>query len=161
MGNSSIPKQQIVEHVDLYAYQGTWYEIARKPNFFEEEKAFNITAQYELLENGTMSVLNSEEFFSHGVLIKKTKRGIARVTNTETNSQLSVKFSGVPFEGEYWIVRLVGESPNYTDVVVSHRGGRYLWILSRNKTSNNVEMLVNSLLKEGYDLSTLIFTEQK
>ena len=48
---------QVVSHVDLNRYLGTWYEIARFPNRFQEGCVAS-RATYTLLEDGKIGVLN-------------------------------------------------------------------------------------------------------
>lgn len=161
MGNSvisrSIKNQKIVSNVKLEEYQGLWYEIARKPAFFEDKNARNVTAQYTLLGSNQMEVINTEEVKGKQI----SKRGVATVVNAQTNSQLSVKFDGVLFSGQYWIVRLGGdERDSYDFAVVSMKGGKYLWILSRYKTCSHLNWIIQNLKEEGYNLDDLIFTPQ-
>ena len=40
-----------VEKVELDKYLGVWYEVARKPMFFERKCAFNVTATSTLTDN--------------------------------------------------------------------------------------------------------------
>jgi len=47
-----------VDNVDLMKYQGTWYEIAKIPNWFQKKCAKNVTATYKLREDGYLSVFN-------------------------------------------------------------------------------------------------------
>lgn len=41
-----------VDKVELDKYLGVWYEVARKPMFFERKCAYNVSATYTLNENG-------------------------------------------------------------------------------------------------------------
>ncbi|MEG0199087.1 MAG: lipocalin family protein, partial [Acinetobacter sp.] len=43
---------QTVDKVQLDRYLGVWYEIARKPMYFENKCSRDITATYTLNENG-------------------------------------------------------------------------------------------------------------
>ena len=47
-----------VEQVDLSRYCGTWYEIARLPNRFQRQCACSTSAEYSLLPNGRIRVVN-------------------------------------------------------------------------------------------------------
>ena len=46
-----------VDHVDLKRYQGTWYEQARLPMFFQRN-CVQSEAQYSLKPDGNVAVLN-------------------------------------------------------------------------------------------------------
>ena len=58
----SLPAQerpvQVVPSVDLTRYTGTWYEIARYPNRFQDFCVGDVTATYTLLEEGEIEVIN-------------------------------------------------------------------------------------------------------
>jgi apolipoprotein D and lipocalin family protein len=48
----SLPALDAVPMVELHRYAGTWYEIARLPNWFQRQCAGDVTATYTLLEDG-------------------------------------------------------------------------------------------------------------
>jgi apolipoprotein D and lipocalin family protein len=52
------PPLQTVSCVDLVRYMGTWYEIARTPNRFENKCAANVGVYYELNEEGKVNLRN-------------------------------------------------------------------------------------------------------
>ncbi len=118
------PPLQTVDHVDLNRYIGKWYEIARYPNRFEKDCASDITAQYTLLPDRRIEVLNSCRQ-SDGKL--KSSKGKAKVVDAQTNAKLKVTFFW-PFYGAYWIIAL---DPHYRYAVISEPKREYLWILSR------------------------------
>ena len=148
---------QVVSHVDLNRYLGTWYEIARFPNRFQEGCVAS-RATYTLLEDGKIGVLN--QCYKGGLSGElSSATGKAWVVDKETNAKLKVSFFW-PFTGDYWIIDL-GE--NYEYAVVGHPGRTYLWILSR--TPEMDEALYNRLLerlqRQGYDTTKLIRSPQK
>ena len=51
------PPLQVVSQVDINRYLGRWYEIARYPNWFQEN-CYAVTADYELSEDGFIRVVN-------------------------------------------------------------------------------------------------------
>jgi len=53
----------VVATVDLNRYKGTWYEIARLPNFFER-KLKCITAIYTLHDDGKIKVVNGGHYLT-------------------------------------------------------------------------------------------------
>jgi apolipoprotein D and lipocalin family protein len=146
-----------VESVDVKRYMGTWFEIAKFPQRFEKGLV-GITADYTLLENGKVRVLNSGykgDF--NGKL--KTIKGKAWVVDTATNAKLKVSFFW-PFAGNYWILEL---GKDYEYAVVGEGSRKYLWILSR--TPQMDEAVYNELLKrvqdKGFDISKLEKVPQK
>jgi len=151
----------VVANLDLNKYQGTWYEIARFENPFQKICKKNASAQYRLLDNGFMEVLNS--------CVKqngKTKQitGLARVQPGNTNAKLEVSFFSVlgyrPGWGDYWVLYV---DDNYELAVVGDRKQKYGWVLSKQKTLTQAQKNKASevLEKNGYSSKKLLFTEQK
>jgi apolipoprotein D and lipocalin family protein len=154
-GGEKPAPMQVVSAVDLNRYTGTWYEIARYPNRFQRDCAGDVTATYELRDDGKVSVVNScrEE---NGDL--KSAEGTARVVDPATNARLEVTFFW-PFSGDYWIINL---GPNYEYAVVGEPSREYLWILSRTPRMDDAtyEVLLQRIAKQGYDTSKLVRTPQ-
>ena len=55
----ALPPLDVVSEVDLQRYVGTWYEIARLPNWFQKQCTGDVTATYTLLNDGAIKVVNS------------------------------------------------------------------------------------------------------
>ncbi len=151
-----------VEKVELDRYLGTWYEVARKPLYFQNKCDRNVTATYTLNENGNIKVDNR--------CIKKdgtqtTSVGEAFVQNAPYNTKLKVSFlpefiRWIPVvRGDYWVLKL---DDNYQTVLVGEPKRKYMWVLSR--TPQPDQAVVNEYLEYaksvGYDLSDLIRTKQ-
>jgi len=119
------PPLQVVPHVELDRYLGTWYEIARFP-FRLQEGCVATQATYTLLEDGKIGVLN--QCRKHGFDGElSTDKDKAWVVDKDTNARLKVRFFW-PFSGDYWIIDL-GKNYNYAVVSEPNRGfGPYLWI---------------------------------
>ncbi len=115
----------IVKNFDLNKYLGTWYEIARYDNWFEKN-LINVKAEYSLLENGKVKVINSGYNKKSGKY--ETIDGIAYLPVKDIG-QLKVSFFR-PFYSDYNIV-ILGE--NYQYAVIIGKGKKYLWILSREQ----------------------------
>ena len=64
----------VAENIDLNRYTGTWYEIARLPNYFER-KLKCITATYTLREDGRINVLNKGHYITEPAKENSAKRG--------------------------------------------------------------------------------------
>jgi apolipoprotein D and lipocalin family protein len=150
-----------VPHVDLARYLGTWYEIARKPMRHEDAHARDITATYELDEEGAVRVLNSCLDDDGKV---DASEGQAKPTD-DTNARLEVTFlpqglRWIPFaRGDYWILRL---DEGYTTALVGEPGRKYLWLLHRAPRMDSAtrgEWLEFARVR-GYDLDDLIFPAQ-
>jgi len=150
------PPLQVVAHVDLKRYLGRWYEIARYPHSFED-KCFAVTADYKLLDDGSIQVINRCRFGGLDGELKEAE-GKAHVVDTETNARLEVTFFW-PFYGDYWIIEL---DESYRFVIVSEPKRQHLWILSRTPVmkESHYQELIEKLKTRGFDLSLLFKTPQ-
>jgi apolipoprotein D and lipocalin family protein len=152
---------ETVSFVDLTKYSGTWYEIAKIPNSFQEDCIKNTTASYSLTEDGKISVLN-KCIDREGKFNEVT--GIGIVKDAASNAKLEVSFTNVLgvnlFFGDYWII---GLDENYRYAVVGHPDRKYGWILSREPEMKKRDLdNVYSILKnKGYDPSKFQVTEQE
>ncbi len=158
---SSDKKEPVtVKHVDLQRYLGTWYEIAKIPNFFQKNCARNTTATYRLEKNGEIEVINRCVGNDGKVNVAK---GIAKVVDPESNAKLKVSFVSILgihlFWGNYWIL---GLDKNYKYAVVGEPSRKYGWILSRTPalTPSERSAVDEILLKQGYNPSEFVQTEQ-
>ena len=129
---------QTVKNVDLQKYTGTWYEIAKVPNSFQDHCIKSTTATYQLDEDGEIIVINrckdeDGEF--------DEAEGVARVIDTISNSKLEVSFVSLLgvnlFWGDYWII---GLEENYKYVVVGTPSRKYGWILCRTPKMEEVDL---------------------
>lgn len=146
-----------VDSVDIEQYMGTWYEIARFPQFFQRNCGAS-QAQYELRQDGRVNVVNT---------CKRTDRegdeisakAIAKVVDKTTNAKLSVSFLPILryfgwFGGDYWILEL-GEDYEYA--VVGSPNRQSLWFLSRTPTISDelYEDLKARVAAQGFALERL------
>lgn len=155
-GRAAQPELEVVEHVDLERYLGTWYEIASYPAWFQKN-CTAVTAEYSLRDDGLIRVINSCRKGSlEGTLKQSTGR--AKVVDQTTNAKLKVSFFG-PFWGDYWIVDL---DPEYRWAVVGVPNRKYLWILSRTSTIDEelYREIVGRLPAIGYNPDRLSRTLQ-
>jgi apolipoprotein D and lipocalin family protein len=146
----------VVESVDLNRYTGTWYEIARLPNFFER-KLKCITATYTIREDGRIKVLNGGHYLTEPGKVS-TATGVAWIPDKNSTAKLKVQFFW-PFSGDYWILYL---DHDYRFVLIGEPSLNYLWILSREKKMDETtyKMLLQKAIENGYDVNTLIRVDQ-
>lgn len=144
-----------ISELNLNAYTGTWYEIARLPNSFEKGLKC-ITANYSLNPDGTIRVLNS------GQSIDSPKKqsnavGKAKMVNPDEPGKLKVSFQW-PFYGKYWILQL---DKDYQYAIVGTPSGKYLWILCRTSTMDQtiLDSLIANCKSYGFNTDNLIFVE--
>jgi len=145
------PELTTVSHVDLNRYLGKWYEISAIELWFERN-CYGVTANYSLLDDGRIKVVNTCNKGSlDGQL--KVANGKAKVVDKESNSKLKVTFFW-PFYGDYWIVEL-GE--NYEYAVVGSPDRESLWILSRTPTMDEATYagILDRMAAKAFDVSRL------
>lgn len=148
-------KTETVKELDLQRYLGTWYEIARFDHSFERGLV-GATATYSLRDDGKIKVLNQG--------YKNTLDGELNVAEgkaklTGEPGKLKVSFFWI-FYADYYIMEL---DENYKWALIGSKSDKYLWILSRTpKLEDNVKNLIlHHASKRGYDISKLIWVEQK
>jgi len=146
-------------NVNLKRYQGTWYELARLPMYFQRNCAQS-EARYTLLPDGDMSVFNR-------CLTTEWKWEEAKGTATpqvpgktdklwvEFNNWFTSLLPGVA-KGDYWVLYV---SDDYKTAIVGSPSRRYMWILSRTPTVNadTREDLLSRARQQGYDTTRLIW----
>jgi apolipoprotein D and lipocalin family protein len=98
-GLGACPVAKAVETLDVKNYVGLWYEIARDANASFESGDCN-TAQYALLDNGTLSVKNSE-VKTDGTL--DVVNGSA-YCNADGSGNCHVRFSDLQPWGDYRVL---------------------------------------------------------
>lgn len=151
-----------IPNLNVARYMGSWYEIAKYPNFFQRNCASNTVAQYSTQSDGTLKVFNRCTQ-ADGKVIDAT--GQARQIGDATSPKLEVRFapawlSFLPIVwGNYWVIDI---DPDYQLVAVSEPKREYLWVLSRTPTVNAKaydELLVR-LRAKSLDTSKLERTRQ-
>jgi len=122
---------ETVNELDVSKYLGNWYQIYGAPtNVIFQGYGKCLTAQYGLLENGDVSVLNSQ-INSNNKLEQIS--GYGYYTNTSEPGKLTVHLDGVPADSPYWVVRL-GEviHDQYQYSIISVPSGISLWVITRD-----------------------------
>ena len=151
-----------IASVDLPRYLGTWYEVAKFPNWFERKCMANTRAQYSLRGDGSLQVTNRCTM-ANGTVDEAV--GTARQIGPATSPKLQVRFApdwlsmSPAVWGDYWIIVL---EDNYQWVAVSEPSREYLWILSRSPRIDAqayADLLVR-LSGLGLDIKTLELMSQ-
>jgi len=131
-------------------YIGVWHEVARYPVPFEKDCA-RATAEYGLLDNGTLSVLNICRNADGSE--RSRINGSAEVVGP---GRLVVRFDGVPFvAADYWVLWV---DEGYRTAVVGAPNGKSGWILNRDPEipADRLRAARDVLEFNGYDLSQLM-----
>lgn len=153
-----------VASVDISRYTGTWYEIARLPNRFQDHCQANVTATYQQDGQGGLSVINR-------CLTRdgKTDEAIGRarrVTGTQGKLKVSFlpsllsRFDWLPFGwGDYWILDLPAD---YGHSLVGSPDNKFLWVLSRQESMDAAVFfrLMQKAASMGYDVDAVTRTRQ-
>lgn len=146
-----------VNKVDLQRYAGTWYEIARLPQWFQRG-CYDSTATYSLNDDGTVKVINRCQ--REGEQTSEAE-GTARVVPGSDNAKLKVRFDNwvsrlIPTitEGNYWIIAL---DKDYQTVVIGEPSREYLWILARQSElpEDQYQALVQVAQEKGFPVEEL------
>ena len=132
-------------------YMGTWYEIARLPQYFERDLD-EVKARYTLNDDGTIEVENS------GVRDGNVQSitGKARLKYPDANplsGELRVSFFW-PFYSDYRVIEL---APDYSYAVVTAGSRDYLWVLARRPTMEKAQLdgILNRAKEHGFDIGEL------
>ena len=146
-----------VAKFELERYLGKWYEIARLDHSFERGLQ-KVTAEYSLMDNGGVHVLNRG--FSADEGNWQEAEGKAYFVDDPTVGHLKVSFFG-PFYGAYGIFEL--DADDYQYAFVSGPDTSYLWLLSRTPIVSD-ELMGRFKEKSGqlgFDTGALILVEHQ
>ena len=143
--------------LDVPRYMGTWFEVAKYPNWFQKKCVGGARASYSLMGDGRVQVINRCRL-AGGDFSEAT--GVARQIGPSTSPKLQVRFapawlSFLPFVwGNYWVIDL---DEDYQLAAISEPGRQYLWILSRTPKVDaaRYQQLLGRLRQKGFDLERL------
>ena len=169
LGSSQVMAQQADQSVktiatlDVPRYLGTWYEIAKFPNWFQRKCASNTKAIYSAKSDGNLRVQNSCKTVSGETT---EAEGLARQIGAKDSPKLEVRFapewlSFIPLVwGDYWVIDL---DPQYQVAAVSDPRREYLWVLSRTPQLDPKVYadLLQRLKQQQFDIQKLELTTQK
>ena len=159
---AALPPVTTIATLDVPRYMGTWYEIAKFPNWFQRKCLQNTQATYQLLNPTHIQVLNQCQT-ANGEVIQAL--GMARPRANGLPAQLEVRFAPswmgwLPFTwGDYWVLDLDAE---YQLAAVGDPSRNYLWVLSRTPQISDAsyKALTQRLALMGFDIKRLEKTTQ-
>ncbi|QEY65357.1 lipocalin family protein [Metapseudomonas lalkuanensis] len=157
-GEGPVPPRT-VEAVDLARYQGTWYELARLPMFFQRGCAQS-EAHYNLRDDGSLGVLNRCRTLdgnwkeAHGNAVPQVDGRTDKLW-VRFDNWFSRLLPGIA-KGEYWVLYV---DDDYRTAVVGNPDRKYLWLLSRTPvvSERTRERLMEVAEGQGYDTDLLIW----
>ncbi len=154
---------QTIASLDVPRYLGTWYEIAKFPNWFQKKCVSNTKAVYTAKPDGNLRVLNSCKTAGGET---SEAEGLARQIGAKDSPKLEVRFapewlSFLPLVwGDYWVIDLDSQ---YQVAAVSDPRREYLWVLSRTPQMDPKVYadLLQRLKQQQFDIQKLEPTIQK
>jgi len=169
LGSSQVIAQQsdqavkTIASLDVPRYLGTWYEIAKFPNWFQKKCTSNTKAVYTAKPDGNLRVLNSCKTANGET---SEAEGLARQIGAKDSPKLEVRFapewlSFLPMVwGDYWVIDLDAQ---YQVAAVSDPSREYLWVLSRTPQLDPKVYadLLQRLKQQQFDIQKLELTSQK
>lgn len=165
---------------NIKKYLGTWYEIAKTPNFFEKGCS-SAKAEYQLMNANTISVKNTclgpdgkplrrtcEEAGNRGCrgvgnTVPPVIRGTARPVNPEEPAALRVNFPGTPDVLPPDVSNYLVHLTDYRRfAVVGDHSKVFLFILARAPRMDErlYDDLISFSKKLGYNTNSIIINER-
>ncbi len=171
--------------VDVEKYMGVWYELARTPNRFQDNRierdgaafdaCFNATAEYRLVNDQRFSVTNRcERTNASGTTFNEEIDGIANITAGEEGRKFKLAFGsgGARFAqrmvlgggADYWVYCLgpVNRDGKYEWAVAGGSKQRYAFLLTRDKFVSEAvkQEMLSCAADHGFAVDTLVFKQQ-
>jgi len=151
-----------ITSLDVPRYLGTWYEIAKFPNWFQRKCVSNTQAEYSVRADGYLKVLNSCKTADGQT---SQAEGTARQIGAIDSPKLEVRFAPawlgfLPIVwGDYWVIDLDSQ---YQVAAVSDPRREYLWVLSRSPQldQKTYEDLLQRLQAQQFNVQKLELTPQ-
>lgn len=149
-----------VENFDITRFENKWYEIARLDTPFES-KLGNVSATYNIREDGGINVLNKgvNEVTGKAVEIK----GKAYFVGESDKAHLKVSFFG-PLYASYVVFGLDrGEDKDkYQNALITGNSKDFLWFLSREPSVSDAikDNFVQQAKDLGYQTDALVWVDQ-
>ena len=122
---------QTVDILEADKYVGHWYQVYGAPfDFTFQGYGKCITADYGILPNGNISVLNSQLTFSNEL---QQIGGYAYYDQKREPGKLVVHLDGTPKDAPYWVVSLGEVVDNqYQYSVITTPTELAMWVITRN-----------------------------
>ncbi len=160
---SQVAPPATVGSVDLQRYQGTWYEQARLPMFFQRNCAQS-EAHYRLQDDGSVAVRN--RCLTHDGEWQQAD-GRAELQQAGQTDKLWVRFDNWFAQlfpnvarGDYWVLYL---DEGYQLALVGNPNREYLWLLSREQQISPAQrqLLLDEAHARGFVTDELIWRGDK
>ena len=123
-----------VTELSITNYLGHWLQVYESPtNVIFQGYGTCITADYGMLDNGNINVINTQINRDNEV---EQINGYGYYKNISEPGKLTVHLEGVPVESPYWVIKL-GEIKNnqYQYSIITTPSYLSLWVLVRDVTT--------------------------
>ncbi len=148
-----------VPTVNIERYAGTWYEIARYPNRFQQQCVGDVVARYRRFPTGMIEVINR----CRTAPGSDEAHGVARPIDAGDFTRLEVRFapaflSFLPFVwGQYWVIELAAD---YSYALIGEPSREYLWVLARAPKMDEqiLQKILERAAAQGYDPTHVVRT---
>jgi apolipoprotein D and lipocalin family protein len=154
--NPSIPELEVA------GYMGRWYQLALYPNRFQKQCLSDSSAQYRLLDDKQIEVINRCKTTEGSEVVNGIARPRGSVVDGGKLKPASLQVAFAPtwtrwlsaVWGDYDVVQLLEGG---TISIVSESSKEYLWVLSRKPSISQASWAtVEAWLKaNGYDMQRL------
>ena len=121
----------VISEINVPSYLGHWKQVYQSPtNVIFQGYGTCITADYGLLDNGNINVINTQLDENDSI---EQITGYAYYKNASEPGKLTVHLEGVPVDSPYWIVKLGEVVDNqYQYSIITTPSGISLWVLVRD-----------------------------
>ncbi len=148
-------RPQSAASVDLSRYAGTWFEAARIPTEFEDQRGrhcVDVTVSYSLADRGRIDIVDACRNMADGG--QEVRQEGWAWPDAHDPARWRVTFRW-PFYSDLWIL---GYDDAYHWSVVGSPSRRYLWILTRTRAPDSVGMEAARAIAaaQGYDVGRLV-----
>ncbi|MDG5814336.1 lipocalin family protein [Chitinispirillales bacterium ANBcel5] len=146
-----------VEHLDMEAFSGKWYEIARLPN--RHQRGFeDVTCTFTPEGRGRYSLVTE----GYNATRRRRKTRLSGRVTIPDDSQMGAMQLRVFrfFTVDYNVIKV--DTVNYTYALVSGDSKKYMWILSREPVMDKetFDSLVNTAQTLGFETDRLEMVPQ-
>ncbi len=144
-----------VPHIDVKAFSGLWYEVARTHNSYQKNCVAS-SVEYKLQKDSTYKVFNRcFENIIGGDLIEY--KGTAEPKNGNSMSKIDMTYFYI-FTREYRVIYL---EKDYSATVVADEKMDKVWVMSRKPELPKRKLnKILAKLEKNMDIKRLIFTPQ-
>jgi len=120
-----------VSQLDVKSYLGHWTQVYQAPtNTIFQGYGKCITADYGLLDNGNINVINTQININNEI---EQITGYGYYKNLSEPGKLTVHLEGVPVDSPYWVIKLGEIKDNqYQYSIITTPSGISLWVLVRD-----------------------------